>query len=133
MGIHRLREGHRGIPTTDAFALNVGQYGLTILSSIVTIIALSRYGRRALFFFGVWFMFICLLITSILAEVPNQTPSIIWLVHPIHSHDPPLTIHDRPQAIMVLVRFFAFGFSLGTLPFLVSTEIGSVRLRQKVC
>ena len=38
----------------------------------------------------------------------------------------------RPQGVMILVRFFLFGVSLGPLSFLISTEVSAVRLRQKV-
>lgn len=43
-----------------------------------------------------------------------------------------LIIIIRAQGVLVLVRFFAYGMSCGPIPFVYCSEVGSVRLRQKV-
>lgn len=77
---------------------------------------LEGIGRRTLWLTGLVGMFIPVLCIGILSLVPNQTPGVVW-----------------PQGVLVLVRFFAYGISCGPIPFVYCGEIGSVRLRQKVC
>lgn len=105
-----------GLPDDDAFDLTIGQYALAGVATLLSMGILERVGRRTLWLAGLAGMLVPIVCIGVLSLLPNQTAAVVW-----------------PQGVLVLVRFFAYGVSCGPIPFVYCGEVGSVRLRQKVC
>lgn len=110
----RFRADSRGISSTQAFDLGIGNYLLGGVGTMIGMALLQRLGRRTLWFIGLWGIIICLLLIAILSLIPNQTGGLIWA-----------------QGVLLIVRQLAYGVATGPIPFVYCGEIPSVTLRLK--
>lgn len=117
------------MPQDAAFKLTLGSYCVAFVGTSSAMALQQRFGRRPLWFAGLLSMFASMLTIGVLACM-KQTKAILWA-----------------EGVMVLVWFLNCGvsvrvfsqhrhanvgqWSLGPLPYVICSEIGSAQLRQK--
>ena len=74
----------------------------------------QRFDRRTIWLAGIGCMLPVMLAVGAMACVPTQTSGLQWA-----------------QGCILLVWFFCYGWSVGPLPFVICSEIGSAQLRSK--
>lgn len=102
-----------GMGQDNAFKLTLGTYCVAFVGTSSAMALQQRFGRRRLWFAGLFCMFGSMLVIGVLACLP-QTNAILWA-----------------EGAMVLVWFLNYGWSLGPLPYVICCEIGSAQLRSK--
>ena len=67
-----------GLSTDHAFQLNIGQYAMGSISTLLSFWVMERFSRRATLFIGTWGQMVSEGLMAILATLPNQRPALIW-------------------------------------------------------
>ena len=102
-----------GLPTSKAFDVSIGQYGLGFIATVLAWGLIRICGRRTLYLWGQIGMLILLLIIGSLGTQPS-TSSIAWAT-----------------ASLILVFTFVYDLTVGPVCFSLVPEIPSTRLRTK--
>ena len=64
--------------TEDAFKLNVGQFAMGTISTVITFFWMQKAGRRTVMFVGTTGQMVALGTISILSLLPKQSSGLIW-------------------------------------------------------
>ena len=67
-----------GLSASNAFSLQIGQYGTVGVGTIMGMALCQKYGRRTMWFVSMWGMLFALAGVAILATLKTQTPNIVW-------------------------------------------------------
>lgn len=102
-----------GLAATEvAMMIEIG-IAMSIFSSILTLWAMARIGRRPIVLFGIGMAAVLFFIMGISASVPNQSPASLWAV-----------------AITLQMAWLSIGPANGPA-LTVAAEVGSINLRAK--
>jgi MFS transporter, SP family, general alpha glucoside:H+ symporter len=101
-----------GIPTDQAFNLNIGNRIIAILGTSLSWVMLSYFGRRSIYMIGIIANVTILLCIGFSSLSP--TSGAMWA-----------------QAILLILWPFFTSMTVGSVAFTIVTEVGSTRLRAK--
>lgn len=100
-----------GLPTSEAFGLNVGMTGMGFVGTCCSFFLIPRFGRRTLFFGGLSVLTALMLLIGFLGIAPNR-PGIV-----------------NAEAALLLIWFFGYFLTVGPLAYVIFSETSAVRLR----
>jgi SP family general alpha glucoside:H+ symporter-like MFS transporter len=103
-----------GLATTDAFDLNMAQYALGAIGTIVSWFLVRWAGRRTLYVWGLAVMFSFLLIIGLVGIEPSSNKSASWAI-----------------GSMLLAYTFVYDLTIGPVCYSLVAEISSTRLKAK--
>ncbi|KAH8895263.1 sugar transporter [Thozetella sp. PMI_491] len=102
-----------GLSSSNSFKLALGSYSIAFVGTVSSWFLQKRWGRRDIYLVGLVGMF-----------VPMATAGFIDL------GDGSSTIRYA-QAAVLLVWFYAYGSTVGPIPYAIAAEVGASRLRTK--
>ncbi|ORX37158.1 general substrate transporter [Kockovaella imperatae] len=102
-----------GFPSSSAFAMGLGTVGIQLCTVTLCAFLMAYFGRRTLYLWGLGFTLCCLLITGIVACVP-ETPASRWI-----------------EAVFIIIMAVQYGLTTGPVTYALIAELSSVRLRAK--
>lgn len=109
-----------GLSPSDAYSLQLGQFGLGIFGVLVSWWAMTYVGRRTLYVWGLLVLAILVMIVGFLALAPNaRNPDNINV--PV----------SWASGSMILVFTGIYNFTVGPVCYSLVAEMPSTRLRQK--
>ncbi|KAF2098591.1 maltose permease [Rhizodiscina lignyota] len=100
-----------GLPTNEAFNLNVGMTGLGFVGTCCSFFLIPRFGRRTLYFGGLCTLTLLMLLIGFIGIAPNH-PSIV-----------------NAEAALLLVWFFIYFLTVGPVAYVIFSETSATRLR----
>ncbi|RSH83794.1 hypothetical protein EHS25_005409 [Saitozyma podzolica] len=102
-----------GMASSDSFKLTLGTYSIAFVGTALAMPLQQRFDRKSIWMAGICCMLPVMLAVGIMACM-TQTKALQWA-----------------QGCILLVWFFCYGWSVGPLPYVICSEIGSAQLRQK--
>ncbi|KAH8548447.1 general substrate transporter [Umbelopsis sp. PMI_123] len=103
-----------GLATSNAFAMNVSQYAIGFLGTILSWFLINRFGRRTIYLTGLIICDILMFLIGFLSLAPQSNTSIPWATSGV-----------------LLAFVFAYDISIGPVCYALVSEISSTRLRGK--
>jgi SP family general alpha glucoside:H+ symporter-like MFS transporter len=103
-----------GLSHDSSFSLNMGQYGLGALGTIMSWWAMQYFGRRSLYLYGLVVMFVLLLVVGILGFETDSSPGASWAA-----------------GSLILVYTFVYDLTVGPVCYSLVAELTSTRLKAK--
>lgn len=102
-----------GLPAKDAYKMTVGQGGLHLACTLLSVFITAHVGRRKIFLYGALFMSMMMFIIGCLSFA-HQGTTIGYV-----------------SAAMFLIWFCAYELTIGPVAFIIVGETSSTRLRSK--
>jgi len=102
-----------GLPSTDSFDLTMGQYGSEVLGTIFAWAGMTYFGRRTLYLWGLVSVIVVYIIMGALGCAKGNADAI-WAA-----------------GAMVIVNYFIYSVTIGTVTYSLVPEISSGRLRTR--
>lgn len=103
-----------GLADSNAFSLNMAQYALGAIGTILSWWAMYRFGRRTLYIWGLVFMNILLLVVGFVGIAPEGNKGASWAA-----------------GSMILVYTFVYDLTIGPVCYSLVAELTSTRLKAK--
>jgi SP family general alpha glucoside:H+ symporter-like MFS transporter len=102
-----------GLSIENSYKVGLAGTAVAFVGTIASWLLMTRFGRRAIYLFGMTFMCLYLLIIGVLA-IPSHGKSIA-----------------NAQSALCIVWLLTFSFSAGPIGWTVPAEVSSTRLRSK--
>ncbi|KAH8880856.1 putative MFS maltose permease [Thozetella sp. PMI_491] len=102
-----------GLPTTQAFNMTLGQYGLAFVGTLLSWVLMSYLGRRTLYVTGLVILDLILLVIGIVSVTSSSTGSS-WAI-----------------GSLLLIFTFTYDLFIGPICYSLVAEMPSTRLRPK--
>jgi SP family general alpha glucoside:H+ symporter-like MFS transporter len=103
-----------GLSTVHSFDMALGQYGLGILGTLLSLVLMSHFGRRTLYLSGLGILSILLFTIGFIALAPRDSSAASWTT-----------------GSMLLVYTFFYDSTVGPVCYSLVSELPSTRLRIK--
>lgn len=100
-----------GLPTKEAFHLNVGMTALGFVGTCCSFFLIPRFGRRTLYFGGLCTLTFLMLLIGFIGIAPNH-PSIV-----------------NAEAALLIVWFFIYFLTVGPVAYVIFSETSATKLR----
>jgi SP family general alpha glucoside:H+ symporter-like MFS transporter len=103
-----------GLPTSQAFAMSLGQYALGMCGTLFSWVLMTHFGRRTLYVGGLMSLFVFLMVVGFISLAGHQNIGASW-----------------GMGSMLLVYTFVYDSTIGSVCYSLVSELSSTRLRIK--
>lgn len=103
-----------GLSAEDALNMNIGQYALGFVGTIISWFLMRRIGRRTLYVYGLLTLFVFLMVIGGLGVISRENKGAAWALGSL---------------LMVYTLFY--NFTVGPVCYAIVSEISSTRLKIK--
>jgi SP family general alpha glucoside:H+ symporter-like MFS transporter len=103
-----------GLSAENALNMNIGQYCMGAIGTIVSWFLMRRIARRTLYVYGLCILFVLLLVVGGLGVISRENASAAWAL----------------GAVLLVYTMF-YNFTVGPVCYAIVSEISSTRLKIK--
>jgi SP family general alpha glucoside:H+ symporter-like MFS transporter len=103
-----------GLPSSNAFAMSLGQYAIGFIGTLFSWVLMTHFGRRTLYVGGLMCLFVFLMIVGFISLAGHNNLAASWAM-----------------GSMLLIYTFVYDSSVGPVCYSLVAELSSTRLRIK--
>lgn len=103
-----------GLSEENGLNMNIGQYALGLVGTVTSWLLMRRFGRRALFFYGLCMLFCFLMVIGGLGVISQENVGAAWALGSI-----------------LLIYTYAYNCTVGPIVYCIVSEVPSTRVKIK--